>query len=152
MAISLLATTLPTPSISSLSTTRLPNRFLPNSQTLISTQLSLTPIQSSTFSCKSSNFNSVSDPKFLDAFYDLGSQDLTDGGVEVEDEDEDEENSNTLSFTTMAVPKKRTSRTKSKIRKNCWKRKAKVAAKKAFSLAKSIATGNSKSFFVPPSK
>ncbi|PIA27474.1 hypothetical protein AQUCO_07700029v1 [Aquilegia coerulea] len=47
----------------------------------------------------------------------------------------------------MAVPKKRTSRTKSRIRKNCWKRKANVAALKAYSLAKSLATGNSKSFF-----
>nr|QOI17208.1 plastid ribosomal protein L32 [Anemone narcissiflora] len=48
----------------------------------------------------------------------------------------------------MAVPKKRTSRTKKTIRKNVWKKKAAVAAKKAFSLAKSISTGNSKSFFV----
>nr|QID92332.1 ribosomal protein L32 [Aconitum ciliare]QID92341.1 ribosomal protein L32 [Aconitum japonicum] len=112
-----------------------PNRLFPKSQTL-------TPFLTK-FSCHSSNSNpnllstALPDPKFLDAFHDLGLQD--------EGEDDDG-----LSFTTMAVPKKRTSRTKSKIRKNCWKRKANVAAKKAFSLAKSIATGNSKSFFVPP--
>ncbi|KAM7255132.1 hypothetical protein ACFE04_020373 [Oxalis oulophora] len=47
-----------------------------------------------------------------------------------------------------AVPKKRLSRSKTKIRKNIWKRKARVAAMKAYSLAKSIATGNSKSFLV----
>nr|YP_009433566.1 ribosomal protein L32 [Euonymus schensianus]YP_009775908.1 ribosomal protein L32 [Euonymus szechuanensis]YP_010353563.1 ribosomal protein L32 [Euonymus latifolius]YP_010353650.1 ribosomal protein L32 [Euonymus macropterus]YP_010353737.1 ribosomal protein L32 [Euonymus oxyphyllus]YP_010353824.1 ribosomal protein L32 [Euonymus sachalinensis]ATD85479.1 ribosomal protein L32 [Euonymus schensianus]QJA16273.1 ribosomal protein L32 [Euonymus szechuanensis]UOF75183.1 ribosomal protein L32 [Euony len=48
----------------------------------------------------------------------------------------------------MAVPKKRTSISKKRIRKNCWKRKGYWAALKAFSLAKSLATGNSKSFFV----
>nr|YP_010307429.1 ribosomal protein L32 [Tripterygium regelii]YP_010308590.1 ribosomal protein L32 [Tripterygium wilfordii]UFR82781.1 ribosomal protein L32 [Tripterygium wilfordii]ULU22401.1 ribosomal protein L32 [Tripterygium wilfordii]ULU22570.1 ribosomal protein L32 [Tripterygium regelii]UUA69410.1 ribosomal protein L32 [Tripterygium wilfordii]WMW14118.1 ribosomal protein L32 [Tripterygium wilfordii] len=47
----------------------------------------------------------------------------------------------------MAVPKKRTSITKKRIRKNSWKRKGFWAALKAFSLAKSLATGNSKSFF-----
>ncbi|KAJ6346454.1 hypothetical protein OIU78_008984 [Salix suchowensis] len=45
-----------------------------------------------------------------------------------------------------AVPKKRTSRTKKRIRKNVWKRKASSAALKALSLAKSIYTGKSKSF------
>ncbi|KAG6761897.1 hypothetical protein POTOM_035136 [Populus tomentosa] len=45
-----------------------------------------------------------------------------------------------------AVPKKRTSRTKKRIRKNIWKRKASSAALKALSLAKSIYTGKSKSF------
>nr|QID92326.1 ribosomal protein L32 [Aconitum barbatum] len=143
MATSLLPTTVPT--ISPLSSTKPPNpnRLFPKSQTLAPfTHLTLTPTK---LSCNSSNSNPISlstslpDPKFLDAFHDLGLHD----GEEAED-DED------LSFTTMAVPKKRTSRTKSKIRKNCWKRKANVAAKKAFSLAKSIATGNSKSFFVPP--
>nr|WRY72211.1 ribosomal protein L32 [Meconopsis torquata] len=48
----------------------------------------------------------------------------------------------------MAVPKKRTSISKKRIRKNIWKRKGYVAALKAFSLAKSLSTGNSKSFFV----
>nr|QID92320.1 ribosomal protein L32 [Aconitum austrokoreense] len=138
MATSLLPTTVPT--ISPLSSTKLtnPNRLFPKSQTLTPFPY-LTPNHSTKFSCHPSNSNptSLPDPKFLDAFHDLGLQD------EAEDFDG-------LSFTTMAVPKKRTSRTKSKIHKNCWKRKANVAAKKAFSLAKSIATGNSKSFFVPP--
>nr|YP_009660051.1 ribosomal protein L32 [Lagerstroemia villosa]QCR99944.1 ribosomal protein L32 [Lagerstroemia villosa] len=48
----------------------------------------------------------------------------------------------------MAVPKKRTSISKKCIRKNIWKKKAYWAALKAFSLAKSLSTGNSKSFFV----
>nr|ABI15158.1 ribosomal protein L32 [Gratiola neglecta] len=48
----------------------------------------------------------------------------------------------------MAVPKKRTSASKKRIRKNGWKRKGYSAALKAFSLAKSLATGTSKSFFV----
>nr|YP_010577697.1 ribosomal protein L32 [Bistorta macrophylla]YP_010942988.1 ribosomal protein L32 [Bistorta paleacea]QXL58752.1 ribosomal protein L32 [Bistorta coriacea]WLS50195.1 ribosomal protein L32 [Bistorta vivipara]UZP14644.1 ribosomal protein L32 [Bistorta macrophylla]WLS49685.1 ribosomal protein L32 [Bistorta macrophylla]WLS54305.1 ribosomal protein L32 [Bistorta paleacea] len=48
----------------------------------------------------------------------------------------------------MAVPKKRTSISKKLIRKNFWKRKGYSAALKAFSLAKSISTGNSKSFFI----
>nr|QBE88820.1 ribosomal protein L32 [Pharnaceum aurantium] len=46
----------------------------------------------------------------------------------------------------MAVPKKRTSISKKRIRKNIWKKKAYWAALKAFSLAKSLSTGNSKSF------
>nr|YP_009721557.1 ribosomal protein L32 [Hylomecon japonica]QGN05814.1 ribosomal protein L32 [Hylomecon japonica] len=48
----------------------------------------------------------------------------------------------------MAVPKKRTSISKKRIRKNIWKRKGYWAAIKAFSLAKSLSTRNSKSFFV----
>nr|YP_009568056.1 ribosomal protein L32 [Spergula arvensis]QBE85987.1 ribosomal protein L32 [Spergula arvensis] len=48
----------------------------------------------------------------------------------------------------MAVPKKRTSISKKRIRKNIWKKKGYCAALKAFSLAKSLSTGNSKSFFV----
>nr|YP_009569814.1 ribosomal protein L32 [Deeringia amaranthoides]QBC67414.1 ribosomal protein L32 [Deeringia amaranthoides] len=48
----------------------------------------------------------------------------------------------------MAVPKKRTSIYKKRIRKNLWKKKGYWAALKAFSLAKSLSTGNSKSFFV----
>ncbi|XP_048234172.1 superoxide dismutase [Cu-Zn], chloroplastic isoform X1 [Ricinus communis] len=45
-----------------------------------------------------------------------------------------------------AVPKKRTSLSKKRIRKNIWKRKGYGAAKKAFSLAKSLYSGKSKSF------
>jgi large subunit ribosomal protein L32 len=48
----------------------------------------------------------------------------------------------------MGVPKKRTSISKKRIRKNIWKRKAYWAALKAFSLGKSLSTGNSKSFCV----
>uniref|UniRef100_A0AAU7LK20 Large ribosomal subunit protein bL32c n=1 Tax=Alternanthera denticulata TaxID=527697 RepID=A0AAU7LK20_9CARY len=48
----------------------------------------------------------------------------------------------------MAVPKKRTSIYKKRIRKNLWKKGGYSAALKAFSLAKSLSTGNSKSFFV----
>lgn len=47
----------------------------------------------------------------------------------------------------MTVPKKRTSISKKRIRKNIWKRKGYWAAVKAISLAKSIYLGNSKSFF-----
>lgn len=46
----------------------------------------------------------------------------------------------------MGVPKKRTSISKKRIRKNIWKRKGYWAALKAFSLLKSHWTGNSKSF------
>nr|YP_010266814.1 ribosomal protein L32 [Triadica sebifera]UIF92122.1 ribosomal protein L32 [Triadica sebifera] len=48
----------------------------------------------------------------------------------------------------MAVPKKRTSISKKRIRKNIWKRKGYLAVLKVFSLAKSLSTGNSKSFFL----
>nr|YP_010723332.1 ribosomal protein L32 [Phalocallis coelestis]WDW26702.1 ribosomal protein L32 [Phalocallis coelestis] len=48
----------------------------------------------------------------------------------------------------MAVPKKRTSISKKRIRRNIWKKRGYFAAIKAFSLAKSVSTGNSKSFFV----
>nr|YP_009829079.1 ribosomal protein L32 [Pistia stratiotes]QJC59571.1 ribosomal protein L32 [Pistia stratiotes] len=48
----------------------------------------------------------------------------------------------------MAVPKKRTSMSKKRIRKSIWKKKGYLAALKAFSLAKSVSTGYSKSFFV----
>nr|YP_009925728.1 ribosomal protein L32 [Incarvillea compacta]QNH82820.1 ribosomal protein L32 [Incarvillea compacta] len=47
----------------------------------------------------------------------------------------------------MSVPKKRTSASKKRIRKNVWKRKGYWAALKAFSLGKSLSTGTSKSFF-----
>ena len=48
----------------------------------------------------------------------------------------------------MAVPKKRTSMSKKHIRRNIWKKKGYLAAVKASSLAKSVYTGRSKSFFV----
>nr|YP_006666340.1 ribosomal protein L32 [Pachycladon enysii]YP_009890873.1 ribosomal protein L32 [Anelsonia eurycarpa]YP_009892159.1 ribosomal protein L32 [Boechera breweri]YP_009892246.1 ribosomal protein L32 [Boechera davidsonii]YP_009892419.1 ribosomal protein L32 [Boechera laevigata]YP_009892506.1 ribosomal protein L32 [Boechera puberula]YP_009892593.1 ribosomal protein L32 [Boechera pulchra]YP_009892680.1 ribosomal protein L32 [Boechera stricta]YP_009892767.1 ribosomal protein L32 [Boechera suffrutes len=48
----------------------------------------------------------------------------------------------------MAVPKKRTSISKKRIRKKIWKRKGYWTSLKAFSLGKSLSTGNSKSFFV----
>nr|YP_009570068.1 ribosomal protein L32 [Myricaria paniculata]YP_010268418.1 ribosomal protein L32 [Myricaria squamosa]YP_010715234.1 ribosomal protein L32 [Myricaria laxiflora]YP_010715322.1 ribosomal protein L32 [Myricaria rosea]YP_010715410.1 ribosomal protein L32 [Myricaria wardii]WDE24125.1 ribosomal protein L32 [Myricaria elegans]QBC68508.1 ribosomal protein L32 [Myricaria paniculata]QJD22529.1 ribosomal protein L32 [Myricaria laxiflora]UIG86625.1 ribosomal protein L32 [Myricaria squamosa]WDD58468. len=47
----------------------------------------------------------------------------------------------------MAVPKKRTSSSKKRIRKNIWKRKGYWVALKAFSLAVSLSNGNSKNFF-----
>lgn len=47
----------------------------------------------------------------------------------------------------MAVPKKRTSGSKTKIRKSVWKDKANKTALKAFSLAKSILTNRSRSFY-----
>jgi large subunit ribosomal protein L32 len=47
----------------------------------------------------------------------------------------------------MEVPKKCTSRSKKKIHKNVRKGKAYRAAIKDFSLAKSISTGHSKSFY-----
>nr|WGO60348.1 ribosomal protein L32 [Aneura pinguis]WGO60434.1 ribosomal protein L32 [Aneura pinguis]WGO60520.1 ribosomal protein L32 [Aneura pinguis]WGO60606.1 ribosomal protein L32 [Aneura pinguis] len=47
----------------------------------------------------------------------------------------------------MAVPKKHTSKSKTKIRKGVWKIETNKAASKAFSLAKSILTKRSKSFY-----
>nr|YP_010513423.1 ribosomal protein L32 [Clitoria mariana]UXL84994.1 ribosomal protein L32 [Clitoria mariana] len=47
----------------------------------------------------------------------------------------------------MAVPKKRTSISKKIIRKTFWKKRGYWTTLKAFSLAQSIFTGNSKSFF-----
>nr|YP_009551112.1 ribosomal protein L32 [Pseudellipsoidion edaphicum]QAA12041.1 ribosomal protein L32 [Pseudellipsoidion edaphicum] len=55
----------------------------------------------------------------------------------------------------MAVPKKRTSKTKTRSRKAQWFRKATLSAKKAWSLGCSIAKGKSNSFIVntsPPSE
>nr|YP_010624893.1 ribosomal protein L32 [Desmos chinensis]WBG68850.1 ribosomal protein L32 [Desmos chinensis] len=52
----------------------------------------------------------------------------------------------------MSVPKKRTSMSKKRIRRNFWKKKGYRAAVKALSLAKSISTGYAKSFFYPKSK
>nr|QGS65041.1 ribosomal protein L32 [Microcycas calocoma]QKN99167.1 ribosomal protein L32 [Microcycas calocoma] len=47
----------------------------------------------------------------------------------------------------MAVPKKRTSKLRKRIRRNVWKGKANQAAIKALSLAESISTGRSKIFY-----
>nr|YP_010958462.1 ribosomal protein L32 [Vandenboschia auriculata]ALO81786.1 ribosomal protein L32 [Vandenboschia auriculata] len=47
----------------------------------------------------------------------------------------------------MAVPKKRTSRLKKKIHHRIWKSKTDKIALRAFSLAQSILTGRSKSFY-----
>nr|WP_289623879.1 50S ribosomal protein L32 [Desertifilum tharense] len=52
-------------------------------------------------------------------------------------------------WTVMAVPKKKTSKTKRDQRKAVWKRKAALEAQKALSLGKSILTGRSN--FVYPS-
>lgn len=46
----------------------------------------------------------------------------------------------------MAVPKKRTSKTKSKTRKAIWKRKAYISAQKSLSLGKSLISGKINSF------
>jgi len=46
----------------------------------------------------------------------------------------------------MAVPKKRTSKSKGKSRKATWKKKASIQAQRALSLAKSTLTGRSNSF------
>nr|AJE61524.1 ribosomal protein L32 [Dipteris conjugata]AXX76463.1 ribosomal protein L32 [Dipteris conjugata] len=47
----------------------------------------------------------------------------------------------------MAVPKKRTSRSRRKIRNHIWKTQTNEVASKAFSPAKSILTGRSRSFY-----
>jgi ribosomal protein L32 len=46
----------------------------------------------------------------------------------------------------MAVPKKRTSKSRTRARKAVWKRQAKKASEKSFSLAKSILKGKQTSF------
>jgi large subunit ribosomal protein L32 len=46
----------------------------------------------------------------------------------------------------MAVPKKRTSKAKSKSRKANWKRKASCAGQKAISMGKSVLSGKATSF------
>nr|QUE29676.1 ribosomal protein L32 [Erythrotrichia foliiformis] len=46
----------------------------------------------------------------------------------------------------MAVPKKRTSKSKKNSRKATWKRQAGLQAQRAFSLAQSVLTGKSQSF------
>nr|QKV47132.1 ribosomal protein L32 [Tectaria decurrens] len=47
----------------------------------------------------------------------------------------------------MAVPKKRTSRSRKKIRNRAWKTRPKEVASVAFSLAQSVLTGRSTSFY-----
>lgn len=47
----------------------------------------------------------------------------------------------------MAVPKKRTSGSKKKIRNHVWKTRSVGVASRAFSLAQSVLTGRSKSFY-----
>nr|QKV46429.1 ribosomal protein L32 [Glaphyropteridopsis erubescens] len=47
----------------------------------------------------------------------------------------------------MAVPKKRTSRSRKKIRNHAWKAESVGVASRAFSLAQSVLTGRSKSFY-----
>jgi large subunit ribosomal protein L32 len=49
----------------------------------------------------------------------------------------------------MAVPKKRTSKSKRDMRKATWKRKARSQAEKALSLGKSILTGRAEGFYYP---
>nr|YP_009395507.1 ribosomal protein L32 [Vertebrata isogona]ARW64642.1 ribosomal protein L32 [Vertebrata isogona] len=46
----------------------------------------------------------------------------------------------------MAVPKKRTSKSKSRARKSLWMNKALISSCKSLSLAKSLITGKSTSF------
>ena len=46
----------------------------------------------------------------------------------------------------MAVPKKRTSKSKSRSRKSVWKKKAHTNAQKSLSLAKSILSNKEQSF------
>nr|YP_009548192.1 ribosomal protein L32 [Pteris vittata]AYW14738.1 ribosomal protein L32 [Ceratopteris cornuta] len=47
----------------------------------------------------------------------------------------------------MAVPKKRTSRSKKKIRNRVWTMKSLKKASKSFSLAQSVLSGRSRSFY-----
>jgi large subunit ribosomal protein L32 len=49
----------------------------------------------------------------------------------------------------MAVPKKKTSKSKRSMRRATWKRQAAVAAEKALSLGKSVLTNRSNSFEYP---
>jgi len=50
----------------------------------------------------------------------------------------------------MAVPKKKTSKTKRNQRKAHWKNKAAAQAERALSIGKSILTGQAKGFVYPP--
>ena len=52
-------------------------------------------------------------------------------------------------YTQMAVPKKKTSKSKRDKRRATWRNKAAIQAKKALSLGKSVLTGRSTSFVYP---
>lgn len=52
----------------------------------------------------------------------------------------------------MAVPKKKTSKTKRNQRKAHWNKKAAAQAEKALSIGKSILTGRAKGFVYPPNE
>ena len=54
-----------------------------------------------------------------------------------------------LDLIIMAVPKKKTSKSKRDSRRATWRRKAAVEAEKALSLGKSVLSGRSKSFVYP---
>lgn len=49
----------------------------------------------------------------------------------------------------MAVPKKKTSKSKRDMRKATWKRKANLQAQRALSIGKSILTGRAEGFVYP---
>jgi large subunit ribosomal protein L32 len=49
----------------------------------------------------------------------------------------------------MAVPKKKTSKSKRDMRRATWKRKAQAQAQKALSIGKSILTGRAEGFIYP---
>ncbi len=49
----------------------------------------------------------------------------------------------------MAVPKKKTSKSKRSMRRSTWKRKAALQAERALSLGKSVLTNRSNSFEYP---
>ncbi|MFM7450419.1 MAG: 50S ribosomal protein L32 [Leptolyngbyaceae cyanobacterium] len=52
----------------------------------------------------------------------------------------------------MAVPKKKTSKSKRDMRKATWKRKAALQAQRALSTGKSILTGRAQGFVYPKSE
>ncbi|UZQ54544.1 50S ribosomal protein L32 [Trichothermofontia sichuanensis B231] len=52
----------------------------------------------------------------------------------------------------MAVPKKKTSKSKRNMRRASWKRKAEAHAQRALSLGKSILTGRATGFVYPPAE
>jgi len=54
--------------------------------------------------------------------------------------------------SVMAVPKKKTSKSKRSMRRSTWKRQAALEAQKALSLGKSVLTGRSASFVYPDSE